>query len=121
MKKMKVLTIALVFCFTQYSFSQSTNEWENILDSYCEKYFENCFDWDYIEIVGIDDIDYVSDTFVKIKGKVKNTGYFGSEYTRDFKADIKIHSNKIRINFKKQHRTVLQGTYWKDCENTIYN
>lgn len=120
MKKLVLTFLVISTILTQNAYTQSISEWKNVLDTYCEKHFEGCFNWDYIEIVSIDDIHEISSNEVRIEGKVKNTGYFGMEFTRSFKADIKVYSSRYKINFKKEHKTQVQGTYWRNCENTIY-
>ncbi len=120
MKNLKIALIIAIACFYNSISAQSISDWKNVLDLYCEENFEDCFNWDYIEIVSIDDIQNLSNNKTKISGKVKNTGYGGAVYTRKFKAVVINYNNKILVNFKKHGHTILRGDYWTECENTFY-
>ncbi len=115
----KILLVLLLSLFSQYTYGQTIGEWKTLLDNFCERHFEECFGWEYIDILSIDEIDIISQSKVNIEGKARNVGYFGVQYTREFKAEINIYPNSLKILFKKQNHTEIRGWYWTECERTI--
>jgi len=115
-----LLAILLCLSFSAHLDAQNHKYWQEFLDGFCEEHFKDCFDWKYIEIVSIDKVDEYSGNKVIVEGKVKNTGYFNSVYTRRFKATIINKGDYYQVNFSKHGRTELQGDYWTDCDKTIW-
>jgi len=120
MKQLKLFLPILLLFISLNVFGQSKNDIKNLLDDYCEEYFEDCFGWKYYSIVSIDRIENTANNKAMVYGKVKNAGYFGTTHIREFKTEIKRYSAKTVINFSKQE-VVLGEVSWKDCKNTIYD
>jgi hypothetical protein len=100
--------------------AQSISDWKLMLDDFCERHFEDCFDWDYIKIVSIEDIKKISGSEFVIEGVVQNKGFFDSVHNRDFKAKVTLlYNGEKRIKFSKHGSNGIRGDFWTDCTKTI--
>lgn len=94
---------------------------KGMVETWCEEHFQDCFGWSFI------DIQYISNDFsitpnggITVKGRNRNSGFWGTEYTREFQATITcLSDSEAKIHFKKQQKFDYAPDTWEECTKTI--
>lgn len=95
-----------------------------VINEWCDQHFDNCFGWEFVELIQGAKITRIRDGKWKVNGFNRNQGLAswgkGTEtYIREYKATVtRIENNTYLVKFKKQEKTIL-GTNWPECTKSI--
>ena len=117
---MKKLLLIIVFfgLIPVFGFTQTRAEIEDMMDSFCSTFFEDCYSGRTYKNIYVSDFSVDQENQqINVQGNVTYLNLFELRDTQDFRCTITVRSSgKVIYYFKKKSLALDGSTFWEDCE-----